>query len=53
MPSLSEAATIALLPVLEPGEQVEQIARAVGCSLVLTDRRLLPRPHGPTAAARP
>lgn len=32
---------IALDRTLGPGERVEQIARAVGCTLVLTDRRLL------------
>ena len=40
-PTLSDAAKAALMSVMESGEQVEQIALAVGCSLVLTDRRLL------------
>jgi hypothetical protein len=32
---------IALEGALEPGERVDLVARAVGCTLVLTDRRLL------------
>lgn len=40
-PDLTEASAAALLDVLEPGEGVEQIALAVGCCLVLTERRLL------------
>jgi hypothetical protein len=38
---MSDATAAALLSVLEPSEGVEQIVLAVGCCLVLTERRLL------------
>ncbi len=38
---LSESARKALADVLDPGERIDQIAHAVGCAVVLTDRRLL------------
>jgi hypothetical protein len=38
---LSEADRTALASVLDQGERVELAAAAVGCALVLTDRRLL------------
>jgi hypothetical protein len=38
-PNMSDATAAALLSVLEPGEGVEQIVLAVGCCLVLTERR--------------
>jgi hypothetical protein len=41
MDPLSAATAAALMPVLERGEHVERTALAVGCSLILTDRRLL------------
>jgi hypothetical protein len=31
----------ALRPILDPGELIDQVLPAVGCSLVLTDRRLI------------
>jgi hypothetical protein len=40
MDAKSKAARSALGPVLEAGEGVERVAPAVGCTLVLTDRRL-------------
>jgi hypothetical protein len=41
MDGLSEAARAALVQRLEPGERVERIVTAVGCTLVLTQRRLV------------
>jgi hypothetical protein len=38
---LSDATASALLSVLESGEGVERIVPAVGCTIVLTKRRLL------------
>lgn len=41
MDDLPDAVAEALGPALEPDEQVEMTLQAVGCSLVLTDRRLI------------
>jgi hypothetical protein len=41
MAGLSDAARAALVQRLEPGERVERILTAVGCTLVLTQRRLV------------
>lgn len=41
MDALSDATRAALVPVLDASECVEQVVSAVGCSLVLTDRRLV------------
>lgn len=38
---LSDATAAALLSALESGEGVERIVPAIGCSIVLTERRLL------------
>lgn len=38
---LPEPTRAALAPALEPSERVERAVAAVGCTLVLTDRRLL------------
>ncbi|MEP6638147.1 MAG: hypothetical protein ABJC39_02260 [Chloroflexota bacterium] len=37
---MSETTRAALTPVLDPTERVMRVAAAVGCTLVLTDRRL-------------
>ncbi len=39
--TLSDDARQALAPVLEASERIERVTAAVGCTLVLTDRRLL------------
>lgn len=38
---LSEAAVAAIIEVLEPSERVALVAPAVGCTIVLTERRLV------------
>jgi hypothetical protein len=39
--TLTKDTWIALEPVLEPGEDVAAVLHAIGCLLVLTDRRLV------------
>lgn len=39
--TLSEDARQALAPILEDEERIDRVSAAVGCTLVLTDRRLL------------
>jgi hypothetical protein len=41
MDGLSDAARGALVQHLEPGERVERILTAVGCTLIMTQRRLV------------
>jgi hypothetical protein len=41
MDGLSDAARAALVQHLEPGERVERILTAVGCTLIMTQRRLV------------
>ncbi len=41
MDPLSDAARAAIAPVLDPTERVALVAPAVGCTLVLTDRKLM------------
>jgi hypothetical protein len=41
MDGLSDAARAALVQHIEPGERVERILPAVGCTLIMTQRRLV------------
>jgi hypothetical protein len=41
MDALPDSTRAALAPELDAAERVEQVVAAVGCSLVLTDRRLM------------
>ncbi len=41
MDALTEDTRAALVPVLEPGEEVSAVLTAIGCKLVVTDRHLI------------